>query len=116
MQRFQSHMIGIEQGEKVLFSDFEDGGGMWTGKGPRESRCHVSFSEAFHTTPVVQIGMSMWDTDRLTNMRADIQAENTTPAGFDIVFRTWGDSRVARVRAGWLAIGELQDEDTWALY
>jgi hypothetical protein len=30
-----------------------------------------------------------------------------------IVFRTWGDTRVARVRADWLAIGEVRGEDDW---
>ncbi|MFV2033512.1 MAG: H-type lectin domain-containing protein [Halocynthiibacter sp.] len=116
MKRFQSHALGIEQGQKVLFSDFEDGGPMWTGKGPRESRHFIEFSEAFDSAPVVQIGMTMWDTDRLTNLRADLQVQNVTPKGFDVVFRTWGDSRVARVRASWLAIGELRTDDEWQLY
>ena len=30
--------IGILQGSRVLFSDFADGGQMWTGQGERESR------------------------------------------------------------------------------
>ena len=33
--------------------------------------------------------------------------------GFVIVFRTWADTRVARIRADWLAIGELSAEDDW---
>jgi hypothetical protein len=32
-----------------------------------------------------------------------------------IVFRTWGDTRVARVRADWLAIGALPHEDDWEI-
>jgi hypothetical protein len=43
----------------------------------------------------------------------DISAETITVEGFVIVFRTWGDSRVARVRADWLAIGALRGEDDW---
>ena len=62
---------------------------------------------------MVHVGLSMWDTDNKTNQRADISAEEVEPAGFVIVFRTWGDSRIARVRADWLAIGELSDEDDW---
>ena len=39
-----------------------------------------------------------------------------TETGFEIVFRTWGDTRVARVRADWLALGEVADEDdAWEL-
>ncbi|MFV2051995.1 H-type lectin domain-containing protein [Aliiroseovarius sp. YM-037] len=117
MKFLQNHLIGIDQGEHVLFSDFEDGGEMWTGKGPRASRKAVAFSKPFASPPTVQIGMTMWDTDRLTNMRADIQADDITETGFTIVFRTWGDSRVARIRASWLAIGELDHEDeSWKLY
>ena len=30
-----------------------------------------------------------------------------------MVFRTWGDTRVARMRIAWIAIGALSDEDDW---
>jgi H-type lectin domain len=40
-------------------------------------------------------------------------AEHITPKGFHIVFRTWADTRVARVRADWLAIGALKSADEW---
>jgi len=47
MKRFSNHLIGIDQGDMVLFADFEDGGEMWTGTGPRERRRAVRFSETF---------------------------------------------------------------------
>ena len=50
------------------------------------------------------------------NARADITAENITERGFHLVFRTWGDTRVARVRADWMAIGAVKSEDDWELY
>jgi len=31
------------------------------------------------------------------------------------VFRTWGDSKVARIRADWMAVGEVADDDAWDL-
>lgn len=105
--------IGILQGSRVLFSDFADGGVMWTGSGNRESRFLVSFKPPFRETPAVTVGISMWDMDHKTNSRADISAENVTARGFHIVFRTWGDTRVARVRADWLAIGAVKDDDDW---
>ena len=46
---------------------------------------------------------------------ADISAEMVNPEGFVIVFRTWGDTRVARIRADWLAIGEISSEDDWEI-
>ena len=115
MRRF-SGLIGIEQGTKILFSDFVHDGAMWTGSGPREVRQKEQFKEAFLAPPVVTVGISMWDMDHKSNSRADISAENVTATGFHVVFRTWGDTRVARVRADWTVIGPVRDEDDWQLY
>jgi hypothetical protein len=116
MKRISSHLIGIDQGEDVLFSDFEDGGEMWTGAGPRERRHRVEFSQAYRSAPSVQVALSMWDMHHATNVRADIAAENIDPKGFEVVFRTWGDTKVARARVRWMAIGEMLDADDWELY
>ena len=106
-------MIGVDQGSTVLFSDFKDGGAMWTGEGPREMRREIIFSSPFLTTPVVQVALSMWDLDQATNARVDLTADGICEQGFTLVFRTWGDTRVARARADWMAIGELENEDNW---
>lgn len=116
MKRIPTHSIGISQGDETLFSDFENGGQMWTGKGTRESRKNIVFSTAYRTAPTVQASMSLWDIDGSKVMRADVAAENVSEIGFDLVFRTWGDTRVARVRVAWMAIGELPDDDQWELY
>lgn len=115
MRRLSSHLMGVDQGSIVLFSDFLDGGAMWTGDGPRELRRLVEFSESFLEVPLVHVSMSMWDMDQKTNQRADIAAEMVNPEGFVIVFRTWGDTRVARIRADWFAIGSVRDEDDWTV-
>ncbi|WP_163848797.1 H-type lectin domain-containing protein [Pseudooceanicola aestuarii] len=116
MKRLRNHYIGVEEGDNVLFSDFQDGGDMWTGTGPRERRRRVTFSESFRTIPVVQCALSMWDIDSATNQRVDLSAEAIDVGGFDIVFRTWGDTRVARARVRWMAFGELRHADEWDLY
>ena len=116
MKRIQNNLIGLDQGSVVLFSDFENGGKMWTGEGARLKRKKVSFAEVYKNPPMVHVSMSMWDMDQDRNQRADISAEKITEKGFDLVFRTWGDTRVARVRADWIAIGELSYEDDWTLY
>lgn len=113
MKRIESHILGVDQGSCMLFSDFQDGGEMWTGTGPREVRQRVSFSETYAAPPVVSVGISMWDLDQKTNQRADISAENIDTAGFDLVFRTWADTRVARIRADWTAFGPLRDDSLW---
>lgn len=105
--------IGIEQGDDVLFSDFADGGEMWTGSGARQRRKKITFGTPFKSEPAVHVALSLWDMDSATNARADVTAENITTKGFDIVFRTWADTRVARVRVHWMALGEVFHEDDW---
>ena len=116
MKRFSNSLVGIDQGEVVLFSDFEDGGDMWTGTGPRERRRTVRFDEVFRSSPVVQASISLWDVDTNSAVRIEVTTENITPSGFDIVFRTWLDTRIARVRVAWLAIGEVSHEDDWEIH
>ena len=113
MKRLRNHTVGVDSGDVVLFSDYEDGGEMWTGRGQRERRRHIRFSEPFKSAPTVQMSLSLWDVDAATVMRADMGAESVTKNGFDMVFRTWGDTRVARVRIAWTAIGELSENDDW---
>ena len=116
MKRMRNHLIGVDHGEVVLFSDFEHDGLMWTGDGARQTRALVEFSESFRDVPAVQVHLSMFDMDNSTNARADLQAEDITADGFAIVFRTWGDTKIARVRVAWQAIGELRQADEWDLY
>ena len=116
MKRLRNHLIGVDQGDPILFADFNDGGEMWTGQGPRERRMAVSFAEVYRNPPAVHLSISLWDVDAATVVRSDISAENVTPEGFEIVFRTWGDTKVARVRVSWMAIGELVDQEEWQLY
>ncbi|MBW4982672.1 H-type lectin domain-containing protein [Mameliella sp. CS4] len=115
MQKLTGSRVGIDQGDEEVFSEFATGGDMWTGEGSRERRKSVTFSEPFRTPPTVQVAMSLWDIDQRANVRADVAAENVTRTGCDLVFRTWGDTRVARVRMSWLAIGEAKSEDDWDL-
>ncbi len=115
MRKFRSHLLGVAQGSELLFSDFEHDGEMWTGSGPREFRLAVKFPESYARPPVVHVSISMWDMDAGFNQRADISAENIGRDGFDIVFRTWQDSRVARIRADWTALGEVDDDEAWEL-
>ena len=113
MKRLSSGSVGVAQGSHVLFSDFADGGAMWTGSGPRESRHKMTFGQTYREIPSVMVSISMWDLDQKTNSRADVAAEKITRTGFQLVFRTWGDTRVARIRADWMAIGALRDDDDW---
>ena len=105
--------MGIQQGSRMLFSDYATDGPMWTGEGRRESRHVISFAEPFLSVPAVMVGISLWDMDHKSNMRADLSAEEVTATGFHLVFRTWSDTRIAQLRADWTAIGRVKDDDLW---
>ncbi|RJL10132.1 H-type lectin domain-containing protein [Paracoccus siganidrum] len=115
MQRFSQSAVGVTRGSALLFSAFEDGGAMWSGHGPRVERMPVRFGERYLSPPVVHVSIGMWDIAEGSNQRADISADRITEEGFEIVFRTWGDTRVARIRAEWLAIGAVLHEDDFDL-
>jgi hypothetical protein len=115
MWRIRTHRMGIDRGTRMLFSDYQHDGEMWTGEGDREQRETVRFSEPFISAPVVMVSISLWDADHTTNQRMDLTAEAVTATGFDLVFRTWGDTRIARLRAEWIAMGEVAHDDDWQL-
>lgn len=89
---------------------------MWTGTGPRERRRKVRFGQTFRSEPAVHLSISLWDVDTGSAVRIEVTAELITPKGFEIVSRTWLDTRVARLRVAWMAIGELPHEDDWEIY
>lgn len=113
LRRIEHSAVGVANGSTEMFSAFESGGPMWTGQGPRVETRSVRFDEEFVEPPVVHVGLSMWDIACHANQRADIRAVNITRQGFDLQFRTWEDTRVARVRADWMAIGPLRHAEDW---
>ena len=68
---------------------------MWSGTGPRKVSRTVEFSEAFAAQPMVHVRLTMWDMGSDSNACTDIRAENVTETGFDLVFRTWSETRDA---------------------
>lgn len=113
MQIINSARVGVAQGAVDLFSDFDTGGDMWTGEGPRERRKSIVFDRPYSQAPMVHVSLTLWDMDSAHNVRADLAAERVTATGFDVVFRTWKDTRVARIRVSWMAIGSVVTEDDW---
>jgi len=115
MKRFGSHLLGIDEGEVLLFTHYEGNGPMWAKQGERLVRQRVAFSEPFWEFPTVIIGIAMLDIHKDTNLRVDARAENIDQRGFDAVLSTWGDTRVAQARLSWTAFGELKHEEDWQL-
>ena len=107
--------ISIQQGRETMFSHFDTGGEMWTGSGPRSVSRTIVFDEPFAATPMVTVSSGMWDVGSYANLRAEIEAESVTERGCTLVFRTWGDTQIARIRADWMAIGAAVDPSVWSV-
>ena len=110
MKKIRAHLVGIDQGEVVLFNDFVNDGVMWVGEGDRELRREVKFSESFAEAPSVSAWISLWDISNGSNARADISAEDIHADGFTLVFNTWSDTKIARLRVAWRAIGACRGD------
>lgn len=115
MKKLENHLIGIDQGDVSLFSDFEDGGEMWTVEGPRERRKQIRFSTPYRAAPAVHVSVSLLDADTAAAIRVELKTERITPDGFEVVCRTWLDTRIARLRVAWMAIGAVPHEDDWII-
>lgn len=113
MKKLNAHRIGVDTGIAHLFSDFAEGGEMWSGEGERKISVEIEFSEPFLTAPAIHTGFSLWDMSNDSNTRVDLKTDNITETGFTIIFTTWGDTKVARMRANWMAIGEVQNDEIW---
>ncbi|WGI22642.1 H-type lectin domain-containing protein [Amylibacter sp. IMCC11727] len=113
MKKLYSSVTGVDQGSIQLFSDFEDEGEMWSGTGERERWMPVEFSEPFKGIPSVFITLELLDLHSGANHRTVTVAENISETGFDAILRTWGDTRIARARAAWIAIGEVKGDEDW---
>ena len=82
-----------------------EGWNLATGGGVREFSWPIPFELPFGTPPVVQVALSGFDLDQRDSARISVAPTNLTAEGFDLVVRTWEDSRVYGVEASWIAIG-----------
>ncbi len=73
-----------------------------------ESRCfrvEVVFAAPFSAVPVVQLGLTGFDTDVRDSARLSLKATHITETGFQAEVWTWAGSRVYAVEFNWFAIG-----------
>lgn len=118
MQIFSHHAVGLQQGSSLMFSAFEDGGPIVVGQWRVEQVRRIC---RLHTQVSADAGgsgaPSACGTLTATATSGPRSAPKTSPpAAFDLVFSTWGDTRVARIRADWIAIGALPHEDDFRVW
>lgn len=114
MKKFSGTGLVLQQGETVLFSDFEDDGPMWSGEGDRSARVQILFPNPFREAPAIHASIKMIDAAHWANQRYDLVVEAVDGFGFTLVFKTWGDSKIARASAAWTAFGEEEIGDDWS--
>ncbi len=72
---------------------------------PRSFTAHVNFDTPFGNVPIVHVGISGFDIDNRDTSRLSAHASAISPTGFDLVIKTWLNTRVYKVEISWLALG-----------
>jgi len=78
MQRIDSPRIGVDQGDIEIFSEFEEGGAMWSGDGPRERRRHVRFAQSVDARNALGAEPAAPRSPTMRAMRSPPDASETT--------------------------------------
>ena len=102
---FNSSALQIICSTGELFDHFESSGDMWNATGDREVCLPFVFRDPFQATPAVTLNIIGMDSDQGFNLRYRAMASRVTKMGFDLVFATWGDTRIARTTISWQAVG-----------
>ena len=76
------------------------------GQGERPFTKRVDFRDTFTKPPIVVVALSGLDVDEKHNLRIIVDAEKVDKNGFDVVFRTWSNTKVYGVRVRWTAFGD----------
>lgn len=95
----------VISGSGELFNHVDGNLPMWAGDGDRMVDMYISFVQGFAMPPVVTVGVCGMDSDRDANLRFSVEAVQVQREGFRILFKTWGDTRIARASVSWQAFG-----------
>ncbi len=103
----------VESGQITMFEDFENEGPMWSGDGERRAKKFVEFRRPFISRPIIHLAVNLMDVRTDSMIRYELDSEQVTNESFDLIFKTWGDSKFARVRVAWMAIGTSIRDEFW---
>ena len=99
--------LQILSGDEEIFDHVSEPGPMWDEDGNRNIKVRVEFSNRFASAPVVNAGFSLLDVSKDNNLRVWLRLLNIDASGFDALVLSWDDTRLAKVRVAWIAIGEV---------
>lgn len=72
--------------------------------GERSILVPVKFLTPFKVKPDVVVALTFVDSDKSTNFRINITADQITKEGFNVIVKTWYDSKVYHVEGTWTAV------------
>ena len=101
--------ISILVGYQELFDHVDPNGEMWDGEGERDVRVRVEFDTPLERAPHVFLSVVQLDSSQAQNLRFQLLADSITNDGFDTVFRTWSDTRLASCLVQWMAMSQSVD-------
>lgn len=96
------------QGGTVYHSAYADTTN-WTllnGTGERKFITRIYFRDPYQKPPTVTAFLTGLDVGNDTNHRLTVKPVNVTRTGFDLEYKTWGDSHISSTRSTWTAFGE----------
>lgn len=107
-QHSTSPLVGVQiiTGAGELFNHVATNGPMWYEEGDREVRFKIIFTDSFQKIPHITLGVTGMDSSKAQNLRFSLMAESVTLEGFDIVMKTWSDTKIARASVNWSALGQ----------
>jgi hypothetical protein len=74
---------------------------------PRTYTHHVQFDTSFSNIPLVHVGLSGFDIDNRDSARISVHTSAITSSSFDIVIKTWVNTRLYSVEISWIALGQM---------
>lgn len=106
-QHTASPLDGLQStvGKGEVFNHVNTNDYMWSGEDDRVVRQTIHFDVPFSSLPMVSVGVTAIDASRAQNQRYHLRTENIIAFGFDLVFVTWDDTKIARASASWTATG-----------
>lgn len=93
-------------GQCDLFRHVDPDAYMWVGDGDRSVIMPIKFERRLETNPLVFLSLQSIDASQGHNLRFDLSAENVTTRGFDVVFSTWFDTKIASCSISWFAFSQ----------
>ena len=89
---------------KFSKSYWQTGHAFEVGNGARTDTYTITFATPLCYTPVVTVGLVGLDQDATVNLRINLDVQNVSSTGFQVVATTWADTHIYGLYFNWLAI------------